>query len=95
MKIFIIIKQKQSEHIKFKNKIQTLQVTLCVWLKQPHTIKTIIYNNIFTSLRCKKVQSLAIQFKELFSLVCYFLPLNKPSSALNYLKTAFILTNQN
>ena len=31
----------------------------------------IIYNGIFTSLRCKKI-SLAKQFKELFSLVCYF-----------------------
>ena len=36
------------------------------------TIKTIIYNDIFTSLRRKKVQSPAKQFKELFSLVCYF-----------------------
>ena len=35
-----------------------------------------------------------IQFKELFSLVCYFFALNLPSSALNHLKTAFILTNQ-
>ena len=48
--------------------ILTLQVTLCVWSKQPCTIKTIIYD-IFTSLRCKWVQSLAKQYKELFSLV--------------------------
>ena len=58
--------------------------------KQPRAIKTLIYNDIFTSLRCKKVQSLAQQFKELFSLVCYFFKLNEPSSALNCLKTAFI-----
>ena len=38
--------------------------------------QTIIYNYIFTSLRCKKVQSQAKQFKELFSLVCYFFALN-------------------
>ena len=31
--------------------------------------------------------------KELFSLVCYFFALTKPSSVLNYPKTAFILTN--
>ena len=49
--------------------IQTLQVTLCVRLKQPLTIKTKIYNAIFISFRRKKVQSQAKQFKELFSLV--------------------------
>ena len=59
-----------------KQFIQILQVTPCVRSKQPRTIKTIIYNNIFTSLRRKKDQSLAIQFKELFSLVCYFFALN-------------------
>ena len=59
-----------------KKFIQTMQVTLCVRLKQPRTIKTIIYNDIFTSLRRKKVQSPAKQFKELFSLVCYFFALN-------------------
>ena len=53
-------------------------------------------NNTFTSIRRKKVQSRVKQFKKLFSLVCYFFALNKPSSALNYLKKiAFILTNQN
>ena len=57
--------------------------------------QTIIYNIIFITLRCKKSQSPAKQFKELFSLVCYFFALNQPSSALNYLKTAFILTNPN
>ena len=31
-------------------------------------VKTKIYNDIFTSIRCKKLQSLAKQFKELFSL---------------------------
>ena len=44
--------------------IQTLQ-TYCVRSKQPRTIKTIIYIDIFTSLRLKKVQSSAKQFKEL------------------------------
>ena len=34
----------------------------------PRTIKTVIYNNIFTSLWRKKVQSPAKQFKESFSL---------------------------
>ena len=38
-------------------------MTLCVRSKQPRTIKTIIYNDIFTSLRRKKVQSPAKQFK--------------------------------
>ena len=32
------------------------------------SVKTVIYNDIFTPLRCKKVQSPAKQFKELFSL---------------------------
>ena len=36
--------------------------------KQLRTIKTQVYNDIFTSLRRKKVQSPAKQFKELFSL---------------------------
>ena len=31
----------------------TLQETVCVWSKQPSTIKIIIYNDIFTSLRRK------------------------------------------
>ena len=73
---------------------QTLLVTLCVQSKQLCTIKTIIYRDIFRSLRRKKVQSVAEQFKGLFSLVCYFFALNQPSLALNYLKTAFILANQ-
>ena len=47
-----------------KQFIQTMQVTLCVRLKQPRTIKTTIYNDIFTSLRRNTVQSLAKQFKE-------------------------------
>ena len=34
-----------------------LQVTLCVRSKQPRTIKTIIYNDIFTTLRRNEVQS--------------------------------------
>ena len=38
-------------------------MTLCVQSKQPRTVKTIIYNDIFTSLRRKKVQSPAKQFK--------------------------------
>ena len=74
-----------------KQFIQTLQVTLCVRSKQPRTIKIIIYDDTFTHLRCNKVQSPAKQFKELFSGVCYFFALNLPSSALNYVKTAFIL----
>ena len=48
-------------------------MTLRVRSKQPRTIKTIIYNDIFASSRCKKVQSQAKQFKELFSLVCFLL----------------------
>ena len=43
-------------------------MTLRVPSKQPCTIKTIIYNDIFTSLRRKKIQIPAKQFKELFSL---------------------------
>ena len=69
-------------------------MTLCTRSKQLRTIKTIIYNDIFTSLRRKKIQSSAKQFKELFSVVCYFFALNLPFSALNYLKTVFILNNQ-
>ena len=57
--------QKQSMHIKCKNNFYS---NLCIWSKQPCTIKTVIYNDIFTSLRCKKVQSPAKKFKELFSL---------------------------
>ena len=84
--------QKQSACIKCKNNLFiALKVTLCIWSKQPCTIKTIIYK--YDILRCKKVQSLTKQFKELFSLACYFFALNLPSSALNYLKTAFILTH--
>ena len=36
--------------------IQTLQMKLCVRSKQPRTIKTIVYKDVFTSLRRKKVQ---------------------------------------
>ena len=43
--------------------IQTLRVTLWVQSKQPRTIKTIIYNDIFTSLGRKNVLSPAKQFK--------------------------------
>ena len=57
-------KHKQSLHIKCKNNL----FKPCVRSKQPRTIKTIICNDIFTSLRRKKVQSPAKQFKELFSL---------------------------
>ena len=35
--------------------IQTLQMKLCVRSKQPRTIKKIVYNDVFTSLRRKKV----------------------------------------
>ena len=55
---------------------RALQVALCVRSKQPRTIKTIIYKDIFTSLRRKKIQSPAKHLKELFSLVCYFFALN-------------------
>ena len=41
--------------------VQTQQVTLCVRSKQPHTIKTIIYNDIFTSLRRKKFEAWTVQ----------------------------------
>ena len=40
----------------------------CIQSKQQHMIKTAIHNDIFTSLRRKKNQSQAKQFKELFSL---------------------------
>ena len=69
--------QKQSVHIKCKNNLfKPCKVTFCVRSKQLRMIKTIIYNDIFTSLRHKKVQSLVKQFKEFFSLVCYFFALN-------------------
>ena len=55
---------KQSMCIRCKNNL----FKPCVQSKQLCTIKTIIYNDIFPSLRHKKVQSLAKQFKELFSL---------------------------
>ena len=38
------------------HQVQTLQMKLCVRSKQPRTIKTIVYNDVFTSLRRKKVQ---------------------------------------
>ena len=55
------------------NFIQTPLVILCFRLKQPRRMKTIIYKDIFRSLRRKKFQSRA---KQLFSLVCYFFALN-------------------
>ena len=61
----IIIKHKQSARIKCKN---NNLFKPCVRSKQSRTIKTIICSYIFTSLRRKKVQSPAKQFKELFSL---------------------------
>ena len=60
----IIIKHKQSARIKCKNNL----FKPCVRSKQLRTIITIVCNDIFTSLRRKKVQSPAKQFKELFSL---------------------------
>ena len=59
--------QKQSARIECKN-IYTSPAGDIVRLKQPRTIKTVIYNYVFTPLRRKKVQSPAKQFKELFSL---------------------------
>ena len=41
---------------------------MCVRSKQPRRIKSIVYNDVSTFLRRKKVQSPAKQFKELFSL---------------------------
>ena len=64
----IIIKHKQSAHIKRKNNLFKPSVRS----KQPRTIKTIVCNDIFTSQRCKNVQSPAKQFKELFSLCLCF-----------------------
>ena len=78
------------------NPFTTFKPCVCgLWKNTIHTIKTIICNGIFPSLRRKKIQSPAKHFKELFSLVCYIFALNKPSSALNHLKAAFTLTNQN
>ena len=85
--------QKQSTCIKCKNNLFKSCKRHCVFGQNSRSV--IIYNDIFTTKRCKKVQSPAKQFKELFSLVCSFFALNEPSSALNYLKTAFILINQN
>ena len=62
--MLIISKHKQSARIKCKNNL----FKPCVRSKQLRTIKTIICKDIFTSLRRKKVQSPAKQFKELFSL---------------------------
>ena len=56
--------------------IQTLQLTLYVRSKQPRTTKKQYTMIILTSLKRRKVQSPAKQFKELFSLVCYFFTLN-------------------
>ena len=70
-------------------------MTLCIRSKQLRMIQTIIYHDNFQSFERKKIQSLAKHFKELFSLACYFFALNKPSSALNHLKAAFTLTNEN
>ena len=54
--------QKQSAHIKCKNNLfKPASNTV-------RTIKTIMYNDIFPSLRRKKVQIPAKQYKELFSL---------------------------
>ena len=61
--------QKQSACIKCKNNL----------FKPVCSVKIIVFNqnnNIFTSLRYKEFQSPAKQFKELFSLVCYFFALN-------------------
>ena len=50
--VFYLIKHKQSARIKSKN----IFFQSCVRSKEPRTIKTIICNDIFTSLRRKKVQ---------------------------------------
>ena len=47
----IIIMQKQSARIKSKNNL----FKPCIRSKQPRTIKTIIYKDIFTSLKRKKL----------------------------------------
>ena len=51
--MLIIIKHKQSARIMCKNNL----FKPCVRSNQPRTIKTITSNDIFTSLRRKKVQS--------------------------------------
>ena len=63
--------QKQSSRIKCKH---TSDIVRSV--KTTAYDQTIIYKAIFTSLRRKKVRIPAKQFKELFSLVCYFFSLN-------------------
>ena len=66
--------QKQNARIKCKNNL--FKPSKCARSKQLRAIKKIMYNDIFTSLRCKKVQSRAKQSKKLFSLVCYFFTFN-------------------
>ena len=56
--------QKQSARIKCKNNYSSL----CIRSKQPRMMKTVTYNDIFTSIRRKNVQDPAKQSKELFSL---------------------------
>ena len=74
--------QKQSARIMCINNLFKPSKSRCVFGQN---------SNIFTSLRRKKVQCQAQQFKELFSLVCYFFALNSPSSALNHLKNCSYL----
>ena len=76
--MYNILKKKRDSFSEAKraHQVQKSFIQTVRSVKQPRTMKTIIYNDIFTSLRRKKVQSPAKQFKELFSLVCYFFALN-------------------
>ena len=67
--------QKQSARIKCKNDF-FIASDIVRSVKTTANDKTIIYNDIFTSLRRKKVQNPDEQLKELFGLVCYFFALN-------------------
>ena len=67
--------QKQSACIKCKNDF-FIASDIVRSVKTTANDKTIIYNDIFTSLRRKKVQNPDEQLKELFGLVCYFFSLN-------------------
>ena len=73
---YIIIMQKKSARFKCKNNLFKLCKCHCAFGQNNRVRSKIIYNDIFTSLRRKKVQIPAKQFKELFSLVCYCFALN-------------------
>ena len=68
--MYNILKKKRDSFSEAKraHQVQKSFIQTVRSVKQPRTMKTIIYNDIFTSLRRKKVQSPDVQFKELFSL---------------------------